>query len=207
MIEQMIQPCISIVLVSGLLCVGRVAHADTVHEPWSGTAFPAHVSLMSDGTAHQLQATGVARRRKFFVSVYAMAHYMEQPPHDIESAFTRALADTTPKQIIIEYLRDLTQEQIADSLRRGFGRNTTQQELQEIQPSVDELIAYFEYGVQRGDRYTIQWLPGGAIVFFFGDREVATITQLTFARALWAIWLGPRSVVERAHLMAWTIVD
>ena len=43
--------------------------------------------------------------------------------------------------------------------------------------------------------------PRGTVQVVLQGQEVSTITSVAFARALWSIWFGTRSVVDRNQLV------
>lgn len=56
--------------------------------------------------------------------------------------------------------------------------------------------------VKENQQYVLRWLPGGTILSTIQGEEKPAITNDTFARILWPIWLGPDSVVDRDDLVA-----
>ncbi len=174
-----------------------------VIEPETKREFPSVISFQHEGRNYALKITGTAARKKYFFKIYGMAHYLEDTDRKRkkEEAFQEALTDGGAKQITIEYVREVGPEKIRAVLREGFQKNTTPKEFEEIRPLVDELCGYFQKPVKTGERFILRRLSGGKVVFILQDKEMGTARSPLFARALWSIWLGERSVVERDKLV------
>jgi hypothetical protein len=187
-----------------LLCAAGFASAqETVTEPSTGKAFPLSVSVTSEGKEFSLSLTGVTVRKKFFFKVYGMAHYMNDPVKGTEEeAFAQILKEGKSKQIIMEFARDVGVSQIQDAYRDGFRTNASAEDFKRIQPMVDQFVGYFTDGVKDGDRFVLTWIPGGTVIAVMRGAEKKPITDQTFARALWSIWFGEDSIVDREELVA-----
>ena len=56
------------------------------------------------------------------------------------------------------------------------------------------LLAAFDRGLARGDLLTLHTTAGGQVEVWQGEAHRVVATDARLARALWEIWLGPRSV-------------
>jgi hypothetical protein len=174
---------------------------EQVVEPSTGKKFPATVTIGSDQPA--LSLTGVAVRKKFVFKVYGMAHYAQDPPSGAATdVFKALLSDGKAKQITMEFARDVDGEKIHDAYADGFKENATGEELAKIQPLVDQFVGYFAGGVKENQQFILRWLPGGVVKATICGEEKPTITNTTFARILWTIWLGEHSIVDRDDLIS-----
>jgi len=63
----------------GLLILQHFAYAANVIEPVTQLTFPPSVKIANNEIEVSLELTGVAIRTKFFVDIYALAHYMQNP--------------------------------------------------------------------------------------------------------------------------------
>lgn len=168
----------------------------------TGAVFPSTVSFVHDGRSHELTITGLAVRTRLFFNVYCLAHYMEEAPREAGEALFRAImSDGQAKQITMQFVRDVSAQRIQDALREGLERNATPEELAAIRPQIDEFARAIHRDVRERDVFTIRWVPGGTTVSVFEGRTVTRITNATFARVLWSIWFGNRSVVDRDRLV------
>ena len=174
----------------------------------TGAVFPASVSLVYDGTPYQLAITGLAVRTKFFLNVYCLAHYMDDPPAGTTGAVLSAImSDSHAKQVTMHFVRDVSAERIQRALLKGFRRNATEAELEAIQPLVERFAHAIHRDVKENDRFIIRWLPGGRTSSVFEGREVTNITNIVFAKVLWSIWFGEHSVVNRDQLVRFLVAE
>ena len=193
--------------VGALLCAalwGPCAHAqEKVTEPSTGKAFPATVKYSSGGTDYTMSLTGTTVRKKFVFKVYAMAHYMQDPPRTSkEEVYKAILADGKAKQITMEFVRDVDPDKIKEAYTDGFKENSTSEEWKSLQGTVEKFVGYFSREVKENDQLVLRWLPGGTIVATVVGEEKPPISDPLFARVLWTIWFGKDSIVDPDELIA-----
>ncbi|RMF61778.1 MAG: hypothetical protein D6748_00870 [Calditrichaeota bacterium] len=188
--------------------LGRAIAQEMVEEPSTGKKFPAQVSFTYNDSTYNLTLTGVAVRKKFVFKVYGVAHYMETSAKmSKEEAKKAVLTDGKAKQIVMDFARGVGVGKIQGAYRESFKKNATEKELAEIQPLVDQFIGYFDKDVKENEQYVLRWLPGGVVVTIVQGEEKPAITNETFARVLWSIWLGDKSIVKRDQLIERLIAE
>ncbi len=187
-----------------LIVLSAVSPAqDVVVEESTEKEFLREVTFSHDTTEYTLTATGTTVRKKFFFKVYGMIHYMENPQGGpVEQVIQSVLTEEKAKQIIMDFSRDVGSNQIQDAYRDGFKENATEEELQTIQADVDSFVNYYSAEIKENDQLILRWLPGGTVVAIIKGEEQPPITNPTFARILWTIWLGPDSIVDPEELVA-----
>jgi hypothetical protein len=179
------------------------ATEENVQEPSTDKFFPKEVAFTYDGKDYTLSVTGLGVRKKFIFKVYGIAHYMEAPEMAAtqEDAFKTILSDGKAKQITMDFSRDVGADKIQGAYRDGFKKNATDEEMQEIQPFVDQFVGFFNSEVKENELYILRWLPGGTVLTMVKGEEKPAITNSIFARVLWAIWMGKDSIVDRDKLV------
>ncbi len=181
---------------------------ETLTERATGKRYPCSIAFVQQDIEHRLSITGVTVRRKFFLNIYSIAHYMQDPPRGNVREVTRAiLQDGPPKQITMDFVRDVSADRIQEAFREGFQGNASPSELEDIRPLLRQFLASIYKDVQEDDRFIIRWLPGGVTVSLFKGEEVIRITSVTFARLLWSLWFGERPVVDRTELIRVLTMD
>jgi hypothetical protein len=176
---------------------------ESVVEPSTEKSFPARVTVSSGEKEHTLSITGVTVRKKFVFKVYAMAHYMEDPPSGSRSDLMKAMTvDGKVKQITMDFAREVTADQIRGAYGDGFKENAAAAELASLKPSIDTFLGYFDAPVRENDTIILRWFPGGKIVAVISNREKPSIVNQRFAEVLWTIWFGEDSIVDREELVA-----
>ncbi len=185
-----------------------IAHADdSLSETKDEKQFPHNIVIEHNNEQLDLFMTGLTIRRKFFLKIYSMAHYIEQQPDvagsDVsnDKIYKNILQHNGAKQISMIFLRSLTVEQIQKSLRSGIKLNTNKEEYLQILPQVEEFMHAIYEDVNQNDEFIIRWFPDGSVVSIFQGEEISSIKNDEFARALWLIWFGRYSVVDRKSLI------
>ncbi len=185
-----------------------VAFADnSISEAEDEKQFPQNIVIEYNNQQLDLFMTGLTIRRKFFLKIYSMAHYIEQLPVvaglDISGnhIYKSILQNNGIKQITMVFMRKLSAEQIQDSLRSGIQLNSSEADYLKILPQVEEFMQAITAGVKKNDEFIIRWLPDGSIISFFQGTQISSIKNVKFAETLWAIWFGDFSVVDRKALI------
>lgn len=176
---------------------------ESVKESSTGKSFPSAISVAVGGKSLPLSLTGTTVRKKIIVKVYAVAHYMQDPPTGKEAdLYAAVLADGKAKQLTMEFVREVGKDQIRGAYRDGFEENASKDEMKTIAPLIDQFLGNFTTDVKENDVFIIRWLPGGIIQAQVQGVEKQAITNGTFARVLWSIWFGEDSIVDREDLVS-----
>ena len=192
---------LAIVLVS-------VAQADnSVSETGAETQFPHNIVIEYNNEQLDLFMTGLTIRRKFFLKIYSMAHYIEQVPNvsgsniSDDNIYKSILQNNGIKQISMVFMRKLSAEQIQDSLRSGMQLNSSADDYLKILPEVEEFMQAIYADVKKNDEFIIRWYPDGEVISLFQGTQISSIKNVKFAETLWAIWFGDYSVIDRKALI------
>jgi hypothetical protein len=191
-------------LVSAVLaCAPLLVAQETVKESSTGKTFPTSILVTYDGKTVPLTLTGTTVRKKLIIKVYALAHYMQDPPTGKEKdLYAAVLTDGKAKQLTMEFVREVGMDKIRNAYRDGFEENATKEEFNKIAPLVEQFVAYFATDVNENDRFIVRWLPGGVVEAQVQGTEKPAITNALFARVLWSIWFGEDSIVDREELVS-----
>ncbi len=185
-----------------------VAHAgDSVSETRDEKQFPHNIVIEYNNEQLDLFMTGLTIRRKFFLKIYSMAHYIEHLPNvagsDIsdDNIYKSILQNNGIKQISMVFMRKLSAEQIQNSLRSGMQLNSSEADYLKILPQVEEFMQAIHANVKKNDEFVIRWYPDGSVISIFQGTQISSIKSVKFAETLWAIWFGDFSVVDRKALI------
>jgi len=194
------------VSVLGLLVIALllpVCAQETVKESSTGKTFPVQLTITHEGKSYPVTLTGTTVRKKVVFKVYGMAHYAQDPqPGKTEEVLAAMLTDGKAKQITMEFVRDVDVASIQTAYRDGFAENATADEAKAIAPLIEKFLKYFTKDVKENDRFVLRWLPGGTILAQTQGTDHPAITDTTFARVLWSIWLGDDSIVDQDDLVS-----
>ncbi len=172
----------------------------SISDPGSKTTFPAQITVGEGEEAVELKATGASTRKKFFVKVYSIAHYMEKPPSGGQ-VFQEIVKADQPKQFTMQWLRNVSSKKIRDGYEDTF-RKTLGGRYNSMQSQINQFNGFFSSNAKKGDKHVIRWIPGGTVEVEINGRKAGEIKNLQFAEALWSFWFGPKSVVKRNQLVS-----
>jgi len=171
-----------------------------VKDESTGLTFPEKVTIEKDGKTYQLSNTGVATRRKLIVKVYSIASYLQDGAFKGGDKFAPLLGDEFAKEIIIKFNHDVSGEKLRASFEDALKSNLSQADYGSLQQQITQVLGVFN-DVKPGDEYVIRALPGGYTAILQNGKELSSLTNSTFSKALWATWVGPNSVVKRDNLV------
>jgi len=173
--------CSLLVLVSLMIMlrVGTVAGKEC-----QGITFPEQTQVQA--TPLTLNGLGLRQATMLKVNVYVAALYVGQQSTDAQAI----LASNTPKQLVLHFVRDVESADLKKAWDEGFAQNAKAQV-----PALKERIEQFKgwmVDMKSGQRMTLTHKPGAGIEVDVNSKVQGTITGDDFARALLAIWLGPK---------------
>lgn len=178
--------------------------ADILKDNQTGLAFPTEITLDEGGHAYTLKATGVATRKKFGVKVYSVVHYIEPDAHAAETPptdkFEALLNNNKPKQMTMKWIHSASAKQMQEGYRESFKNALSPEQLAQLQEPIDRYLTFFKAPINKGDVMVLRWLPEGKIELFLNQQLLGSLTHAPFAKALWSLWFGPQSVVDRNQL-------
>ena len=170
-----------VVLVSLMIMmrVGTVAGKEC-----QGVTFPEQTQVQATPLA--LNGLGLRQATMLKVNVYVAALYVAQQSPDANAI----LAAPPPKQLVLHFVRDVDGADLKKAWDEGFANNAKAQV-----PALKERIEQFKgwmADMKSGQRLTLTHKPGAGIEVDVNGKVQGTITGEDFARALLAIWLGPK---------------
>jgi len=158
------------------------------------THIAARADQYEDLFAEEVTVRGVELTRKgvspltigyiFKVHVAAFYQLKESGPADV-------LADQ-PRQIVIEYLRDIPSEDYISAGEDMMARHHSKEEIEAIREGINQINTLYQ-DVKKGDRYSITYVPGTGTTLQFNDEVKGTIPGAEFARVYFSIWLGDKT--------------
>lgn len=140
-----------------------------------------------------LSLNGAGIRVKFIVDVYAAGLYVSKKDHTAAGL----ISQPGPKSMQIVLLRDLTGEDFADAMLKGFKDNNSPADVAKYQPKIEEVRAMMAaFGsVRKGTTIRIDFTPGvGVQVLMDGVLKGEQMVSEEFFSAVLKIWLGQSPV-------------
>lgn len=174
----------------------------TILDPTTKKSFPAEVSFSHEGTDYHLNVTGSTARRMFTINIYAIAHYMDRTlSGESDEIFQSILSDENAKQVTLIWMHNATAKQIQDSYLQSFQKVLSKREFASLRDDIDQFVSFFKQDALVDDQYIFRWIPGGLIEMDLNGSK-SSISNTSFANALWSIWFGPQSVLNREQLIS-----
>jgi Chalcone isomerase-like len=132
------------------------------------------------GQLLKLNGAGLALRLVF--KIYAISLYLPEPKNTVEAVLN---ADG-PRRIAILMLRDVSGEDFSQALAESPAAKGQTGLMQ-----VGMTIAAQPRGLRKGDRLTLDWVPGTGTVIELNERPLTRpIGDRNFYNALLNVWLG-----------------
>jgi long-chain acyl-CoA synthetase len=139
---------------------------------------------------HALVLNGAGVGSKLFFKIYVGSLYVPQRVADIDGVLEKG-----PRRIQMNFLRDLTINQLVGALVGGLNANNSPSELAAIRAPTDELLRimkrFGDLDVRESDVLTLDFVDGATRVSLNGQSG-GVITGDAFNRALTRIWLGDK---------------
>lgn len=185
-------------LALSLAFTGSVYADSTIKDSSTDATFPAEIAV----GGKKLQATGVATRKKLIIKVYSIAHYIEDAASFSKANFFQeVLKDGKAKQFTIKWVRNVPADKVLEAYHESFSKVLAGKETPQVKENVEKFLTFFNQEAKAGDEYVLTWLPGGVVNVTLNGKNAGSVTNVDFAAALWSIWFGEHSVVNRDQLI------
>jgi len=168
----------SLALIAAILCCSGVAHA----KECKGVRFPDQIQ--AEGGTLTLNGVGLRKATMLKVSVYVAALYTAQASSDAKAI----LAASAPRELVLQFVRDVGAGDITNGWNEGFEKNAKGQ-LSGLKERIARLNGWMA-DVKSGQQMTFLFEPGGSVQVDVNGTVKGTIPGDDFARAFLSIWLG-----------------
>jgi hypothetical protein len=122
----------------------------------------------------------------FNVDVYVAGLYLERPSKDA----AKILESDEVKVLHLRFVRDVGRDDVVSSFTDGFKKNASDL-VPAIRPRIGQFTSWMP-SFEDGSTITLTYVPDEGTRVAVNGRMKGTIKGADFARALFAIWLGPR---------------
>lgn len=175
--------------------------ANEVTDKSTGISFPEHVTFIVNDKEYQLQATGVATRKKLVIKVYSIASYLQDGVAAGQDKIQTILNDDYAKQLSIKWARDVPVAKIQEVYKESLGHSFPSASAA-VQSDINKFLSFYSQDAKKGDEHILRWAPGGIVEVSINGNKMGTISDVEFAKGLWSIWFGPHSVVDKDNLIS-----
>jgi hypothetical protein len=176
---------------------------DPVVDKTTGEIFPRDAAIEHEGKKYQLQITGETTRKKLFIKVYSIAHYLEKKANENNTNKINAImSDDNAKQFTLKWVYDVNSQKIQNAYEDSFHKVFTELEYDQLKNEINQFLHFFNQDAHKGDEYILRWFPGGYLEVMVNGQKKGSISNPKFVKGLWNIWLGPKSIVNRNELIS-----
>lgn len=139
---------------------------------------------------HELALNGAGIRTRAVFKVYVASLYLPARTTAAAEALAKA-----PRRIQLNLLRNVTADQLVDSLQEGLKDNNSEADLAAVKAQNDQLIATMKgFGdLREGSVVTLDFVDGATKIGLNGQAKTS-IAGEAYNRALTRIWLGDKPV-------------
>lgn len=144
----------------------------------------------AEAGGQKLQLNGAGIRYKAVFKVYTAGLYLNAKAGTPEAV----LANTGPKRLHIQMLRDIDGNELGKLFTKGMEENATREEFARAINGVLRIADIFakKKKLASGESFSVEWLPGtGTVIYVNGAKvEGDAIKEAEFYNVLLKIWLG-----------------
>lgn len=183
----------SLVTFSSLTQAEETAHAiETVTV--FGQDFP--TKLLATTTSPELYLQGASVRKVYgIVNTYVGLLYVGEKKIQADQIVA---ADITRRMEFHLLSNRVTSRRFVNVIEEGLALNTTREEMEQIEPRVQQLFKLFDYKFMKGTIGWIEWVPEEQVSRVVINGEIkGAVPGKDLSDALLRIWIGDHPVSER----------
>jgi len=166
-------------------------------------SFPKEITVEKGEETFTLKATGVSTRKKFFFNVYSIASYIQEGVELNKESIEETMINADHvKQLTLEWVMNISHHQLKKGLKNNIKKIYSSEQIEKYNDEIKTYNSFFKTEINKGDVQVIRSFPDGTIEVYFNDELIGTINNKGYAEALWSVWFGKRSVVDKERLVS-----
>ncbi|WP_456323287.1 chalcone isomerase family protein [Hydrogenimonas sp.] len=142
-------------------------------------------TLLVEGNV-TLRLNGVGTREKFWIDLYRIGLYIPAKCRKASFIIKEEQPQLVKVVIVSSFISD---KAMREGIEKGFEKSTSGQ-MGSLGKRIDNFIAAFASGIQKGDEYDLFYSPGTGVSVVKNGHILTTIPGRDFKEALFGIWLG-----------------
>ena len=170
----------ALIMALALLLVAPLAHSELI----------AGIHINEKITAENgeiLQLNGVGLREKLWVDIYVGSLYLAEKNSNI----AEILSTSTAYRLQIDFVyKEVAKQKLQKAWRDGFEKNQNKETMTQLKSRIELFYSYFETNAVKGDRYSLDYIPGTGTKITKNEKLKGIIPGVDFKNALLEIWLG-----------------
>ena len=106
------------------------------------------------------------------------------------------------QRVEIEFLRDVSREQVEEALIDGIERNNPGKDLSKIKNDIIRLSEGFDNDITEKSRLVLSRINRTKLIVHFNEQRIVETDNRELTEALWSIWFGQKPIVDNKALIA-----
>lgn len=106
------------------------------------------------------------------------------------------------QRVEIEFLRDVSREQVEEALIDGIERNNPGKDLSKIKNDIIRLSEGFDNDITEKSRLVLSRIDKTKLIVHFNEQRIVETDNRELTEALWSIWFGQKPIVDNKALIA-----
>ena len=154
--------------------------------------------------ASSLQLTGTAIRKRFFLKIYRISHFMEWPTNpvvDSHALFTLITSGNVEQRIELVFLRSVSRKQLENALIEGVKRNNSGRDLSDIEAQIKTLSSGVDKDIEAQTHLVLARSASDVLTVYVNDEKIVESNKKAFNESLWSIWFGDQPTVDKNELI------
>lgn len=154
--------------------------------------------------ANSLQLSGSAIRKRFFLKIYRISHYMKWPINrivDSHALFTLISSGKVEQRLELVFLRSVSRKQLENALVEGVKRNNPGRDVSDIEAEIKTLSSGVDKEIEAQTHLVLARSASDVLTVYFNDEKVVESNNKMFNESLWSIWFGDKPTVDKNELI------
>jgi hypothetical protein len=170
--------------------------------------FPAQFTIRDGSQTLAAKYTGQFRRTKEIIvsiKIYDIASYVVEPTQGKTlDLLDGLLVDGKAKVYMIRFLNNLPGRPLMNDIYKDINSSFTDVDVGRLKDTIDIFCSQFKNGSRLGDVVYMVWLSDGRVYSAYNSASPLQLLvhDVSFARALWRNWAGPRRGDLRFNLVS-----
>lgn len=154
--------------------------------------------------ASSLQLTGSAIRKRFFLKIYRISHFMKWSTNhvvDPHALFSLITSGHVEQRIELVFLRGVSRKQLENALIDGVKRNNPGRDVSDIEAEIKTLSSGIDKEIEAQTHLVLARTASDVLTVYFNDEKIVESNNKTFNESLWSIWFGDKPTVDKNELI------
>ncbi|MCA9402821.1 MAG: chalcone isomerase family protein [Candidatus Omnitrophica bacterium] len=170
------------ILLASIFTLGSMPLSSAVAEAAARSDFPGEIVVA--GMPMRLEGTGV--KSVAFIKAFEAAFYREEGAELVSGG----------KKLTVNYFVKISAEKLTRFTLNTMRKNITPEAMSAMSAELDRMRDLF-VDLEPGDNFALVYVPGQGTQFIHNGRLRGVVAGEDFARALYAVWIGPKPFDEQ----------